>query len=77
MKITLESKMIPLSAEKVFSYFDENLFKALNPWFIPMKVILVIVFIQRIMINQPVEIFIQFLLKNSHRYFKGYRMREG
>lgn len=30
--------MIPLSAEKVFSYFDENLFKALNPWFMPMKV---------------------------------------
>lgn len=38
MKITLESKIIPLPAEKAFSYFDENLFKALNPWFMPMKV---------------------------------------
>lgn len=38
MKITLESKIISLPAEKVFSCFDENLFKALNPWFMPMKV---------------------------------------
>ncbi len=38
MKITLESEIIPLNAEDVFSHFNETLFKALNPWFMPMKV---------------------------------------
>lgn len=38
MKITLESEIIPLNAEIVFSHFNESLFKALNPWFMPMKV---------------------------------------
>lgn len=38
MKITLESEIIPLNAEDVFSHFNESLFKALNPWFMPMKV---------------------------------------
>lgn len=38
MKITLESEIIPLNAEVVFSHFNESLFKALNPWFMPMKV---------------------------------------
>lgn len=38
MKITLESEIIHLNAEDVFSHFNESLFKALNPWFMPMKV---------------------------------------
>ncbi|MCX7743493.1 MAG: hypothetical protein N2167_02905 [Flavobacteriales bacterium] len=38
MKITLESEIIPLDAENVFSNFNESLFKAINPWFMPMKV---------------------------------------
>lgn len=38
MKITLESDIINLPAHTVFSYFSEKLFKALNPWFMPMKV---------------------------------------
>lgn len=38
MKITFESEIINLPAHTVFSYFNEKLFKALNPWFMPMKV---------------------------------------
>lgn len=38
MKITLESEIINLPAQTVFSYFSKNLFKALNPWFMPMKI---------------------------------------
>jgi ligand-binding SRPBCC domain-containing protein len=39
MKIYLQSPKIPLSAEIVFSRFNADLFKALNPPWMPMKLI--------------------------------------